>query len=254
VWLLEKCQKQHKYWRLLSGATAVVLFLTLAIPAAFSENVAPAYLFKQKSEVQGQTEILVSPIGVKMTLTDRHLVIFMRPPLWHVQFCDLRNKHYFECAKEVFKEPLARTVGMTKPSSSNHLRVKSSKPTVFMGISCKSFELIDPFISNDKKTANWEQLAVRSGTAVAYEEASAKIFGRVICRVYALPELNAVPLNVVTANYRDESFSELETISAKKLTSNVSDFVVPATYAQVSSVTGVAAENNLDANLNELFK
>ncbi|MDR3614215.1 MAG: hypothetical protein P4L53_11685 [Candidatus Obscuribacterales bacterium] len=251
---MEKCQKRLKYWRLLSGATAVVLFFALAIPAAFSENAAPAYLFKQKSEVQGQAEILVSSIGVKMTLTDRHLVIFMRPPLWHVQFCDLRSKHYFECAKEAFKEPLARTVGMTKPSSSSHLRVKSSKPTVFMGISCKSFELMDPFVSNDKKKATWEQLAVRSATAVAYDEASAKIFGRIICRVYVLPEFDALPLNVVATNYRDESSSELETTGAKKLTANVSDFVVPATCAQVSNVTGVAAENNVDANLNELFK
>jgi hypothetical protein len=256
VWLLGKCQKRLKDWRVLSGAAAVLFFLDQALPAVLAENAAPAYLFKQNSQIQGQTEILVSPIGVKMTLIDRHLVIFMRPPLWHVQFCDLHSKHYFECAKDMFKEPLARTVGMTKPSTSSHLRLKSSKPTLFMGIACKSLELIDPdpIALHDKRTQTWEQIAVRSGTAVVYDEASSKNFGRVLCRVYAMPELDAVPINILATNYRDESSYELETISAKKLTANMSDFVVPGTYAQVSSVTGVASENNVDANLNELFK
>jgi hypothetical protein len=234
--------------------TAVFIFLTLALPAALGENAVPAYLFKQKSQIQGQTEILVSPIGVKMTLIDRHLVIFMRAPLWHVQFCDLHNKHYFECAKEAFKEPLARTVGLTKPSSSSHLQVKSSKPTMFMGIACKSFELVDPFPLNDKIEKNWEKIAVRSGTAVGYDEASAKIFGRVLCRIYAIPEFDAVPLNILVTNYRDDGSTELETTSAKKLTANVSDFVAPANYLQVSTVTGVASENNVDTNLEEFFK
>jgi len=226
----------------------------LAIPAALSENTVSAYLFKQKSQIQGQAEILVSQVGVKMTLVDRHLVIFMRPPLWHVQYCDLRSKRYFECTKETFKEPLARTISMTKPSSFSHLRVKSTKSTGFMGISCKTFDLIDPFPVNDKRDRSWEIIAIRSGTAVGYDEASAKNFGHILCRVYGMPELDAVPLNILVTNYRDENSSELETISAKKLAANVSDFVVPATCVQVSSVTGVASENNVDASLGELFK
>jgi hypothetical protein len=254
VWFLSKCRNRINAWRAFSGATAVLFFLAPAIPTALCENAAPAYLFKQKSQIQGQTEILVSSLGAKMILSDRHLVIFMRPPLWRVQFCDLRSKRYFECAKEAFREPLARTIVMTKPSTSGHLRVKSSKPTVFMGISCKSFDLIDPYTLNEKREANWEQIAIRSGTAGGYDEASAKIFGRVFCRVYAMPELDAVPLNLLLTNYRNESSSDLETISAKKLTANAADFVVPATYAQVSSVTAVASENNVDANLDELFK
>jgi hypothetical protein len=233
---------------------AVFLFFALPISAAFAEDSTPAYLFKQKSQIQGQAEVLVSPLGVKMTLIDRHLTIFMRPPLWHVQYCDLRSKRYFECAKELFKEPLARTVSMTKASSFSHLKVKSTKPIVFMGVACRQFDLVDPFPVEAQKDENWQKLSIRSGTAGGYDAGTAKIIGCILCRIYAMPEFDAVPLNILVTNYIDEKSAELETSSAKKVTANASDFVVPANCVQVSSVTGVATENDVDSSLTELFK
>jgi hypothetical protein len=254
VWLLVKLQKRLKDWRIFSLAIAVCLSANETMLAAFCENATPAYLFKQKSQIQGQADLLVSALGVKMSLTDRHLVIYMRPPLWHVQYCDLRSKRYFECAKEQFKEPLARTVNMTKASSFSHLKVKSSKPTVFMGAACKQFELFDPYPTEGKRDQTWQALSIRSALACGYDEGQTKTLGRVLCRVYGMPELDAVPLNILVTNYRGENSTELETSTAKKVTVNAADFVVPATCVQVPTVTAVASENDVDSSLTELFK
>jgi hypothetical protein len=149
----------------------------------------------------------------------------------------MRVKKYFETDPTNWQAPSSMSIALYRPSDTRTLRPVSSKSEDLKGVKTKVISLAGPVEPPDPNAKHhWNELNLRSGTYWILDQSFLpQAAGQCVQKMFALPKVLGLPLQITTCNQRGSVKKEIELTNVQTVTVTQAMFLVPAGYAKAKA-------------------
>lgn len=214
-------------------------FPAMAQPAATASlDGATSLRLLQGCWSSGNQEILLSPLGVKVSNAANHLVITFPKPYTEVHAYNTRSKRIYHTPFERFVSPYATSMATIKGVTFGDLQLTREKSLTYKGCNAELWSLSKEGIARQMAARAKKDLVKAAPKTFALIAATKipldKKVVRFLCLYYALPEAVGLPLEVQYDTLNNNHHHYLTTQKIAAATVKAAQFSLPANYSKSS--------------------
>jgi len=242
----------------------LMALLNLSVSLASGFETVPGWILHQKSGIAGETTVQLTATSIKVVDKGSSTVIVSSAPKWDVLV-------YNTSSKAKYASPLSKfggyrqlgfamftglyIAGIPLEKKPGYSAVNNMKATVygapekFSKYSRQVFDstkivykreehkIFNPAINKDKGSIRDVAVLASSGWNLPEEE------GTILSRLCGIADIPDIPLQAHSIDQEGDKKEALKTLSIRKASLPISDFVVPAGYHSVSTMEAVRLDN-----------
>lgn len=255
------------------GAFTRVAFLlvTLAVALAPAENLTcsqaatpAAYklypagtVFKQRSALVGRFSTFYNKSGIRLDMTEKDIVIYMRRPDWLVVMYNTRKKLYFQSSLADWRPGTSINGNLVRTDDPSALTVASNVKEAINGLDTRKFILVGPSYINSKNT--FERLQIKEGQTWCLDDKTVPkdVFYK-IDDLLAVPQTNGLLLQMRMVNNKGTKKTEIGLFAVEDGSKfgggPASVFTLPKGYKRVNKQEELLLHNSTQEVLNDFFR
>jgi hypothetical protein len=239
----------RQFWRtLFPGALVFAIFGQLSVLSAPNSPIpnqsSPKYTTSiklvQRSRLNGDEFVYLSPFGIRIENPRSHIVIFAKPPEWTVYKLSQETKKYTVVPFQSFNNPMLRAQVFAAG-------INMSGATCIKTGTSKMFELpVDLYASDDTyvKSASESYHKAKVVSANYPETFKLKTFARstfppeeahMLAILNGMPDLHAVPIEMVYSSFEKKIVKYLSTVDATSVTLSAEQLTLPNGMQKVTA-------------------
>jgi hypothetical protein len=212
-----------------------------------------AYRLSQICKTVGRQDILISGRGLRVQHRNSGLVALFLPPYKEVFFFNSKSKKCISMPLSKFVSPFAYSWNMLFNVNIADIPVVKTGRREFAvrgsgAISAVQYQSTVAFVAAQKALRAQKEIPARSVQSITYivtdRFAAAAPQARLLQKMYGLPAVPGVPLDMVFHDLHDTKKSYLTTSEVQETKASAADFARPAGFSTASTVEEVTSVVN----------
>ncbi len=217
-----------------------------ATPAALDGN--SSFRLLQHSQPSGEDEILVSPLGIKVTNLRNNYVSLLPKPFTEVYSYNARTKKIFHGPLNDHKSPYAHSMALLKSVTFDDIKTTKFKDDTYKGCSAAYSNIPkEVMVQRQKDKSNGDLVGraprlfemVTSSKLNVPQEAAHFLY-----HYYGLPEKPGLPLQVEYTTFKGQTHHYLTTDKIEAKSFKPSDFAAPSNLTKVKNTGEVMLDDD----------
>lgn len=211
----------------------------------------------QRSWSAGPQDILISPLGIKISNPARRVVLILQPPFTKVHAYNAQTKRIFHTPLDKFVSPYATSMATMKGVTFNELKLNKHHELTYKGCSAEQWVMSKAAMARQQTLrANHDLVNGSPRTfemVVTTKIPVSKQAIHLICVYNALPDAVGLPL---TANYYtmiNVYHHYLTTAKISKATATAKDYALPQNFAKANSISDLVLSGHSDDGMKLLL-
>ena len=198
-----------------------------------------SFYLLQHSEPSGEDEILISPLGIKITNLRNKYVSLLPKPFTEVYSYSIKTKKIFHGPLKDHKSPYGNSLALLKSITFDDIKTTKFKEATYKGCSADYSKISKEVMAQRQKDKSNGDLIGNSPRLFEMVSSSKlnvpQVAGRFLYHYYGLPEKPGLPLQVEYTTFSQKTHHYLTTdkIEAKLL--KPIDFAAPTNLTKVKN-------------------
>ncbi len=224
---------------------------TNATPAALDGK--NSFRLLQHSEHSGEDEVLISPMGIKVTNLRNNYVSLLPKPFTEVYSYNARTKKIFHGPLKDHKSPYANSMALLKSVTFDDIKTTKFKDDTYKGCSAAYSNIPKEVMvqrQKDKSNGDLVGRAPRLFEMVTSSKLNVpQDAARFLYHYYGLPEKPGLPLQVEYTTFSRQAHHYLTTDKIEAKSFKPSDFAAPSNLTKVKNTGEVMLDDDSDESM-----
>jgi len=223
---------------------ATISTSALAAPQA---KISDGWIINQKSQLFGEQLLLISPIGIKSANPKSSMTILMTPPFETVTAYNDQTKSVFQTPVKTFRSPMQKTYAIFNSNVLGEAPMEKTGTARLFGFTMVKYQSTKAYDMQQARLRKTDHIP-SSNPRIIYIQSTEDFHlpagaGTAQCRLYGLPLVPGIPLQVLTKDNDLTPASVLQSTQCIKTKVSPNDFMVPHSYKRVRSIEEITKSN-----------
>lgn len=213
-----------------------------------------SFRLTQHSEPSGEDEILIGPIGIKITNLRNQYVSLLPKPFTEVYSYSIKTKKIFHGPLKDYKSPYGNSMALLKSVTFDDIKTTKFKEATYKGCSAIYSKISKEVMAQRQKEKSAGDL-VSNAPRLFEMISSSKLnvplaAGHFLYHYYGLPKKPGLPLQVEYTSFSQKNHHYLTTDKIEAKTFKTTDFAPPTNLTKVKNTGEVLLDDDSTDSMN----